>query len=87
MGLLKDLVGVDMCMVMERFRYRILEINKGDRNVSMKGSPYEGEGGRWGGLETRATGGARGRETDAGEETGIHSPQDKLSKRIIKFIG
>jgi hypothetical protein len=43
----------------------------------MEGSPYEGEGGRRGGQKTRATGGARGHDTDAGEVTGIHSPQDK----------
>jgi hypothetical protein len=54
----------------------------------MKGSPYEGEGGKWGGgQETRATGGAGGRDTDTGEEAGIHSPPDKLYKGLIEFIG
>jgi hypothetical protein len=47
----------------------------------------KGKGAGGGGQETRATRGAGGRDTDAGEETGIHSPQDKLSKRIIEFIG
>jgi hypothetical protein len=66
-----------------------MEISKKrNRNVVMKGSPYEGEGGKWGGgQETRATGGAGGRDTDTGEEAGIHSPPDKLYRELIELIG
>jgi hypothetical protein len=49
----------------------------------MKG---KGAGGG-GGQETRATGGAGGRDIDTGEEAGIHSPLDKLYKGLIEFIG
>jgi hypothetical protein len=49
-----------MCMVMESLRCRIMEIGEKNRNVVMKGSPYEGEGGRWGGGKRPGQPGGQG---------------------------
>ncbi len=68
-------------MVMEGFRCRIIEISSKIEMESRKDRFMRGKVGRRGGgglkKKTRATGGARGRDTDTGEGTGIHSPQDK----------
>jgi hypothetical protein len=56
-GLLKDLVDMDMCMVMEGLICRIFRISKENRNVIMKGSPYAGERGRQGGKRPGQPGG------------------------------